>query len=77
MTDWSTLIKNRQPAVSVTNSAHLLECVQKVMEKYPAAVIEKVDGGWQLSIDGMVVSGVHNSHYACWAEVMEAMREPG
>jgi hypothetical protein len=76
MVDWATLVKNRTPAVSVTNSAHMLECMKTVQEKYPNAQIAEVPKeGWQLKDGDTAMSEINNSHYACWAEVAEAMRE--
>lgn len=76
MTSWAELLKNRRPMVSVSNSAHLLECVKEVRGKYPAAVIQEVTpGSWRLMLDVQALSNEHNSHYACWAEAREVMNE--
>lgn len=77
MTDWATLVKNRTPAVSVRNSGHMVKCMETVQNEFPKAQIVMVKPGqWQLQIDGQPMSGMHNSHYACWADAKEAMNEP-
>lgn len=74
MPTWEELLKNRKPIPSLVNSAHLLECVKLVKEKYPTAVIEELDKGWwRLVSDGVALSNKHNSHYACWSEARELL----
>lgn len=78
MTSWNELVANRKPMRSLVNSAHMLECVKIVQEKYPNATIEQVrPDAWRLVSDGKPLSGEHPAHYACWAEAREAMNVPG
>jgi hypothetical protein len=67
---WEELQNNRRPIVPLFNSAHMLDCIKKVMAKYPNAKIETVEDGklWKLANGGEDLSHPHNSHYACWIE---------
>jgi hypothetical protein len=75
MTTWEELLKGRKLVQSQLNSAHMMECMKKVREKYPEAkIVEAGKGLWRLVNGDEALSNPHNSHYACWMEAEEVMR---
>lgn len=75
MTTWEELLKNRKPVASLQNSAHMLECMAKVREKFPDAEIQEVGKqSWRLVAGDQPLSNAYNSHYKCWQEALEVMR---
>lgn len=77
MTSWEDLLNKRRPIASVSNSAHMLECMNAVLGKYPKAQICTENGMFKLVNESLAMSNYHNSHYACWIEAREAMNESG
>ena len=68
---YEELLKNRTPIRHLANSAHMMECIARVKEKYPDAEIVEIKGKhimWKLMNGSVQLSNEHNSHYACWLE---------
>lgn len=75
---WEKLLNNRTQMPSLRHSAHMLECIAKVKNKFPKAeIVEVREQLWRLQSGDQVLSHIYNSHYACWSEAARILDVAG
>lgn len=69
-------MKGRKILTSLGSSAHMMECRAQVLEKYPDAKLGSSDGrSFVLKNGAQTLTNPHPSHYECWVEAAEILRE--